>query len=190
MLQTWRTDPFYQMMEKEGDEGRILGFVKGLRLSAQLIYMLRSTLSSYGLEVDWGHLVDESQRSCSNECDIIIHKPGYIQKWNGNEKPIMDFKFIKCSATLAVISCKSFLTSIDKDYCRNLKTYKVKNTLLFAECCFSTSVQTLERNARRAGYKGFCYVYTVDKKNNSIVKEDEEVYLSFLGAIRKLVTPR
>lgn len=187
MLQAWRTDPFYQMMEKEGEEGRVLGFVKGLRLSAQLVYILRSALSSSSLEVDWGHLIDDKEQSCSSECDIIIHRPGHFHKWNGHENPIMDFRFIKCSTAVAIISCKSFLKSVDRDYCRNLKKFKVRNTLLFAECCFASSVQTLANNARRAGYKAFCYIYTIDPSDTSIVSKDERVYLGFLKTVRDLV---
>ena len=189
MLRTWRTDEYYQTMEKEGAEGRILGFVKGLHLSAQLIYRLRLVLSSYDVEVDWGHLVDEKQQFCSRECDIIIHMPGYLHKWNGDEHPIMDFRFIKSSAALAVISCKSLLKSVDKEYCRNIKQFKVNNIFLFAECCSSSSVKTLEQNSKKAGYKGLCYAYTVDSRHESIVKEDPKVYERFLKAILRL-TPR
>src|SRR5258707_13284732 len=58
-------------------EGDILGFVKGLRLSARLIYFLRErlseTLSQSNLAVSWGQLLDDNCEFCSRECDVIIH---------------------------------------------------------------------------------------------------------------------
>jgi hypothetical protein len=62
-------------------EGDILGFVKGLRLSAGIIYFFNQKLSSHPeLEVSWGHLLDEKQLSCSRECDVIIHSRGSAMK--------------------------------------------------------------------------------------------------------------
>lgn len=61
-------------------EGDILGFVKGLRLSARVIYFLRERLSSTGLEVSWGHILDQKERSCSPECDVVIHRKGYVRR--------------------------------------------------------------------------------------------------------------
>ena len=84
-LSQWRVDPQIQEMERESPGGVILGFVKGLRLSARLIYAIREHLSTFGLEVDWGHLLTEEGDSCSPECDIIIHLPGWERRWNGYE---------------------------------------------------------------------------------------------------------
>src|SRR2546430_3267930 len=63
-------------------EGDILGFVKGLRLSAGVIYFLKQRLSGLSVDVSWGHLLDEQERSCSPECDVIVHN-GYLLQWNG-----------------------------------------------------------------------------------------------------------
>src|SRR5438552_2708552 len=95
-------------------EGDILGFVKGLRLSARVIYFLRERLSPTGLEVNWGHLIDANEQSCSPECDVVIHTKGHMRKWNGSDRPVMDFKFIEATSVRAVVSCKSLLKSIDQ----------------------------------------------------------------------------
>ena len=58
-LVQWRLDPIIRLMETTKDRGRILGFVKGLRLSARILYILRTIVSSQKLEVSWGHLVDD-----------------------------------------------------------------------------------------------------------------------------------
>ena len=115
----------------------ILGFVKGLRFSARLIYAIRDHLSSSDYEVDWGHLLTSDGDSCSPECDIIIHKRGCVREWNGWKEPVMNFKFIECKDAIAVISCKSMITSIDKkhkSYIKALKPY-VDKIFIFAECC-------------------------------------------------------
>jgi len=95
-LAKWRLDPSIKLMDSKKAKGRILDFVKGLRLSAQIAYLIRNILSADSLEVNWGHLIDNHGKSCSPECDIIIHRQGQIQKWNGSERPIMDFRFINC----------------------------------------------------------------------------------------------
>src|SRR5258708_1132051 len=55
-------------------EGHILGFVRGLRLSARVLYFLREHLSETGLAVSWGHLLNDAQQSCSPEPEITIHE--------------------------------------------------------------------------------------------------------------------
>ena len=55
---SFRIDPIIRMMEKNKEKGRILGFLRGLRLSAHLIYAIRDVLSGSGLHAAWGHLMD------------------------------------------------------------------------------------------------------------------------------------
>jgi hypothetical protein len=156
-LLNWRIDPFIRAMEERKEEGRILAFVRGLHFSAQLIYAIRDLVSETTLEVDWGHLVDESENYCSRECDIIIHKRGHKGRWNGG---IMDFKFIKKEKAVAVISCKSYLTpsKVDKSYVSSITPY-VQRVWLFAECCESKYTESVIRQAKLAGYKNFWYMY-------------------------------
>jgi hypothetical protein len=93
----------------------------------------------------------------------------------------MDFKFIACQNAVAVISCKSFLKSVDREYCRKMNSY-VDNVLLFAECCKPGSVNGLKRSALSAGYKGFWYLYKFDVETSECVHEESvwEDFLSFL----------
>lgn len=156
-LLNWRIDPFIRAMEDKKEEGRILAFVRGLHFSAQLIYAIRELVSETSLEVDWGHLIDESEKYCSRECDIIIHKRGHKGRWNGG---IMDFKFIKKEKAVAVISCKSYLTTgaVDKSYVPAVAPYAQK-IWLFAECCESKYTESVIKQARRAGYENFWYMY-------------------------------
>lgn len=183
----WRLNPDIRLMDTKRTKGRILGFVKGLRFSTQIAYLIRNIVSSEDVEVNWGHLIDENRNSCSPECDIIVHKKGHIQRWNGTEKPIMDFKFIESKNALAVISCKSQTKSIDKEYCKNFHKYNVKNILLFAECCRPKSIDRLKTQADDAGYKGFFHLYTLDKKD--IIDRDDNVYLAFIQAIKNVSKP-
>lgn len=177
-LATWRLNPMISLMEVNKAKGRILGFVKGLRFSARIAYLIRNIVSSEDVEVNWGHLIDNKGKSCSPECDIIIHRNGCIRKWNGEENHIMDFRFIKCEDALAVISCKSKTASIDKEYCEDFRKYELKNIFLFAECCLPKSIDRLKTQAISAGYKGFYYLYAIDKKGN--IKCDEKQYLAFI----------
>ena len=184
-LSSWRLDPVIKLMNKKGGKGKILGFVQGLRLSAQLIYILRKIVVRYNLHVNWGHLVNEDGSSCSPECDVIIHKPGALQEWNGSDQPVMNFKFIKCSDAVAVISCKSSIESIDTTYCSDFLNYNVTDIFLFAECCRSGSIRRLTRQAKSAGYKGFFYLYSV-KGNRSFIQQDQQVYSEFVKTIENI----
>jgi hypothetical protein len=165
-------------------QGDILGFVKGLRLSARVIYYIREQLSDSMCDVNWGHLLDSEERSCSPECDVIIHKKGHIRKWNGHTHSIMDFTFIRVSDAHAVVSCKSILYSIDKKYPKELKKFGIKNILLFAECCEKSKFKSLEARAKKAGYKGLWCLYMTDK-DGAFVNMDENSYLKFIKVLRK-----
>lgn len=182
-LQEWRIDPEIKKLERGRPGGLILGFIKGLRLSAKLIYAIRKNLSRPGLEVNWGHLY-HADEGLSPECDIIIHLPGRLQRWNGSSNPIMDVSFVDSRKAIAVVSCKSFIRRVDIDYCSRMKPY-VSNILLFAECCAPGSVQRLKQSAKSAGYKGFWYLYTCTKKCDTEHNENE--WLNFLEEIRRIV---
>lgn len=163
-------------------EGDILGFVKGLKLSAGVIYFLRERLSSTDLEINWGHLLDQEKDSCSPECDAIVHTKGHVRKWNGTETPIMDFRFVSTTNVRAVVSCKSKLTAIDKDYPKALKKYGVKNVFLFAECCDEGQFPRLRAAATSAGYRGLWCLYLTQKKGSSF-KTDEKMLIAFGDAV-------
>jgi len=163
-------------------EGDILGFVRGLRLSARVIYFLRERLSDTNLEVNWGHLVNPNDDSCSPECDVVIHIKGHVRKWNGSDKPIMDFTFIEAAHARAVVSCKSSLGAIDKQYPKDLKKYGVRNIFLFAECCAEDDFPRLREAAIKAGYRGLWCLYLT---RGSTFKTDERMYVSFGDALSR-----
>jgi len=185
-LARWRVDAFVREIEKEKRAGRILGFIRGLRLSARLVYALRDHLSSTGVEVHWGHIVDVGTGLCSPECDVIIHKPGSRGRWNGTEEPVMDFRFIDSRLTVAVVSCKSLIHRVDRGYCHRMAHY-VANVLLFAECCHPARVKGLRRAAQEAGYRGFWYLYAWEPESSKY-PHDETVWEDFLSQVEKLVT--
>lgn len=177
-LQTLRSA---QPLVKKRDgryEGDILGFVKGLRLSAGVIYFLQEKLSQTDLEVSWGHLLDDQKASCSPECDVIVHTRGYWHRWNGGDHPIMEFKFIEISQARAVISCKSQLTSIDRDYPKSLKKFGVNKVFLFAETCPATRFDNLQETAKRAGYAGLCCLYLTGR-NGIFMEVNEKMWVEF-----------
>ena len=74
----WNIDPEIVEMQKNKDPGLILPFVKGLRLSARLVYIIRDHLSCLPLQVSWGHLLSPNGDSCSPECDVIVHQQGQV----------------------------------------------------------------------------------------------------------------
>lgn len=187
-LSQWRINPQIQEMEREKPGGIILGFVKGLRLSARLIYAIREHLSSTDLQVDWGHLLTEEGNSCSPECDIIIHSPGHEREWNGNEHKIMDFKFINCRQAVAVISCKSLIKTVDRKYPQRLKPY-VDKVLLFAECCEPNAVNRLKASAKSAGYTGFWYLYTCNQATCECTV-DPKHWEKFLRTLKSIASDR
>lgn len=167
--------------------GDILGFVRGLRISARLAYFLRDRLSIYPqVDVSWGHLLDDSDNlaSCSPECDIVIHQRGFHRRWNGGDHPIMDFRFIKASSACSIVSCKSQLASIDADYPQAMKEFGVKKVFLFAECCEEAAFARLETSAKKAGYAGLCCLYFT-KKNRVGFTRNETLYVEFVAAIER-----
>ncbi|GEM_PF-717122 len=171
-------------------EGDILGFVRGLRLSARVIYFLRERLSRTELEVSWGHILDINEQSCSPECDVIIHTKGHVRRWNGNggDKPVMEFKFIDARSVRAVVSCKSLLNSIDKDYPAALKAFGVKSVFLFAECCRESRWVGLQKKARKVGYQGASCLYFTKEDDESLTKTDESMYVIFGESVVKAVS--
>jgi hypothetical protein len=184
-LVTLRTHPPLVKRQDGRYEGDILGFVRGLRLSARVIYFLRERLSTTGLEINWGHVVKDEQ-SCSPECDIIIHTAGHVRKWNGNAAPVMDFKFVDASSVRAVVSCKSTLDHIDKDYPKALKKYGVKKIFLFAEVCRASQLKSLRSAAKKAGYSGLWSLCLVEKPEAGFTT-DERMYVDFGETLLKAV---
>ena len=163
-------------------EGDILGFVRGLRLSARVLYFLRNHLSDTGFQVCWGHLLSANEESCSPECDIIVHDKGLITEWNGSAKPVMHFSFVTASAARVVISCKSVLSSIDAKYPKALRKHGIKHVFLFAETCRASQLKTLRKKARIAGYAGVWCLYTTDPKS-SILGTNETKLIEFGEAL-------
>jgi hypothetical protein len=181
----WRVDSFIREMEAERRKGRVLPFVRGLHLSAQLIYFLRDLLSGSRLTADWGHLLDSTESFCSCECDVIIHKNGQIGRWDGNERPVMDFKFISLEKAVVVISCKSYLRTgdVDKQYCESTKEF-VDRVWLFAECCNPRSIESIRNKAERCGYDKFWPLYTWSKKTSPT--PNREGWNDFVEEVKRL----
>jgi hypothetical protein len=166
--------------------GSILGFVKGLRISAKLIYFIRHTLSNHSCEVDWGHIIDISSGACSPECDVIIHNPGFFERWNGGgDKPVMDFLFVESKHVKAVVSCKSKLTTIDEAYPKLMAEHGITKVFLFAECCSRSNYENLKSQAILAGYVGvWCAYFTTGQEG--AIEEDENHYVDFWTTLRSL----
>ena len=182
-MSEWRIDSFIRELEAKKAKGRILPFIRGLRFSALLVYAIREILSGTELNTNWGHLLDKDGNYCSPECDIIIHRNGHIARWNGNEKPIMDFRFIDSQNAAAVISCKSYLSSIDKKYCISIKPY-VDKVWLVAECCDPKSAESLKKRALKSGYDNFYNTYFWNKDISPMPNKDE--WMNFVEELKKL----
>ena len=165
-------------------QGHILGFVKGLRISARLIYFIRKCLSTQSLQVSWGHIIDVDSGACSPECDVIIHLPGHYDKWNDGDKPVMEFLFVEARYVKAVVSCKSVLAGIDQQYPDQLRAVGVTNVILFAESCSQTNYENLKKQAIAAGYSGLWCSYFTQSSGDEFIT-DENHYNEFHTALRK-----
>jgi hypothetical protein len=168
-------------------EGDILGFVRGLRLSARIAYFVRDQLNDTKYRTSWGHLLDDAERSCSPECDVIIHKKGHVRAWNGFKKSIMNFKFIRANQAVAIISCKSTLKSIDADYPKGLRKFGIKHVLLFAETCPEGSFARLRQRAKRAGYQGLWCLYLTGP-DGSMKSIKDSIHLDFIKTLKKVAS--
>jgi hypothetical protein len=183
-FRSWRMCNFIRQLEASKRNGRVLPFVRGLRLSAQLIYAIRELLEGTELTANWGHLLDVDRKFCSSECDVIIHrKTAHIRKWDGTEKPVMDFRFVSMAGTLVVISCKSLVRTIDEEYVVKLKKY-VDRVWLFGECCGPRSIVSLTEKAQLAGYEHFWHLYTWSPKTEE--KLNKQGWNNFVSEVEKL----
>jgi hypothetical protein len=189
-LKTLRQFPPVTQQSSGRYEGDILGFVRGLRLSARVLYFLRDHLSGTGLQVSWGHLISDSEESCSPECDIIVHQPGIVRRWNGSDNPVMNFSFINARDARLVVSCKSTLSSIDAQYPKDLKKHGVKSVFLFAETCKASALEGLRKRAVKAGYAGFWCLYTTSEADPFFFKTDEPMLIDFGTRIFELANRR
>ncbi len=136
------------------------------------------------MTANWGHLLDDEEVFCSPECDVIIHKKdGQVRRWNGSENPVMDFRFIRTSKAVAVISCKSQTKTVDVDYVQQVKHY-VGRVWLFGECCGPRSGRRLLQRAQEAGYEHFWYLYSWSPCTEVVLNEDG--WQHFVGEVEKL----
>jgi hypothetical protein len=149
---------------KDLDKDSVLRFVRGLRFSARIIYILRKKMGATNLQVDWGHIWGKQM---SRECDIIIHR-GAFHGWNGDGgiNPVMNFKFVESKNVVAVISCKSLIRpgDVDAKFSAETKAYS-KKIFLFAECCALGKFKDVEKKVLKAGYQKFWCLYEWDAKN-------------------------
>ena len=192
-MNSHRIDDFIRMVEQRPgrNKGSILAFVRGLRLSALLIYAIRDILSDTPLSAYWGQIIDEGGLFLSNECDIIIcPKDSYEMKWNGdgktNESDIMDYRFINKDVVRAVISCKSNMqkSDVEVDYYDNLSEY-VEQIWLFAECCGPRSHTAIKNHALAIGYSNFWYLYRWSRTSGDTIDALDE-WKNFEAQIRSL----
>ena len=189
-LEDWRSDNEIRQANMEG--GGVFDFVKGLRLAARLIYILKSKLSDYNLDANWGQILDKNGFYLSPECDIIVHRGKDVDRWNGegqNIENVMDFRFIELTKVLVVISCKSYLTSFseaDRRYCQRLKPYlRGRKLWLFAECVPIGREGTIDKQAKNIGHDRLWYLYTWDEKNMQ-PEEPRPLWEKFFDEIDKL----
>ena len=54
----WTMSDFIRQLESRKSKGRVFSFIRGLRLSAHLIYAIRDRLIGSDLTANWGHLLD------------------------------------------------------------------------------------------------------------------------------------
>lgn len=184
----WRMDDYLKLLNKMNQKGwgKVLPFVRGLRLSARLIYIIRKNLNGTNLAADWGHLMNEAGDYLTPECDIILYdKKGKIDEWNDQTKnAVMNFKFIENTSAKLVISCKSLLktSDVDKAYCEEVKKF-VNRIWLFAECCGPRSPLKIKERAKQSGYEKFFFLYTWSEAKG--IKPDQEGWIEFINLIRE-----
>ena len=159
--------------------GQVLPFVKGLYFSAKIIYFIRSVLPST-LHVNWGHIIHNDQTFFSPECDIIIHKPGSTIRWNGE---VLDFHFVDLADVVAVISCKSSVTSIEIDYCKKLIAFGVGKIGLVGEVCSRKALAGLRDKAKDVGY---CDLWCLALENAEGRTYDENHLLEFIRFVESI----
>jgi len=186
-LKVWRDqiDP-----QTTPDRKGILPFVKGLKFSAQILYIANDLLEGSKLKAVWGHIVNEKDEYnvYSRECDIIIYNstiPNWkVNNWNGKRQDrIMDFYFIRKSAAVGVISCKSNMDTTDKAYPKLMKKY-VDNVWLFAECCGHNREASLRKQAKKYGYKDLWFLYSWEVKKESV--PNQKSWERFEDSIKKI----
>ena len=180
-LQPWRTDPGILTLPSSEKATLVFPFAKGQRLSARLTYALRNALAG-SHQVDWGQLLTDEDL-CSPECDIIIHTPGSKARWNGSPGQVLDFHFVELAKVVAVISCKSMVTSVDESYCRDLMSFGVQSVGLMGEACQSSAFKGLKDKATKAGY---CDFWCLALEDAGVRTCDEHISLGFVQYLESL----
>jgi hypothetical protein len=169
---------------------QVLSYVQGLRFSALLIYSIRKILAATDWTASWGVVLGCDGRP-SPECDIILHgKEKHDYAWNGGaggDQPIMDFRFVASAEARLVISCKSTLSSINKNIRRDARGLRpfVDRIWLFAENCDATKVKKLTKDAQDAGYERMWYLYGLQNPEQCRA-DDQARWCKFAGELKRL----
>ncbi len=160
--------------------GQILPFVRGLYLSAKIIYFIREVLHAKDLNVNWGHIIHETQIYCSPECDIIIHKHKSARVWNGD---VLDFHFVDTKHVVAVVSCKSEVNSIDDEYYKKMTAFGITRVGLIGEVASRTNFDNLRSKAQAAGYADFWCLALQDALGRAHNEPSLVQFIQFLEAL-------
>ncbi len=169
----------------------VLPFIWGLRFSALLIYRIRKVLRGSSLKASWGAILSDAGGICSPECDVIVHEGESAYVWNGDDAVddrVMDFHFVPRDQARLVISCKQRIRSVGAKMRRDafrLMEY-VPRVWLFAVCCKEGRQEDLERQARKAGYERFWWLYSLAK--GGMERENEPGWAGFVEELRRIDT--
>lgn len=163
-------------------------FVKGLILATNIIKVIEK-YQQEGYHADWGQVIDKrSGNALSNESDIIIYKGKPGCKTIKNQS--MKFVLVDKNQARVVIQVKSGIDAVreeDKKYCKSLSKF-VPEVWFFAECCWANKpsrVKDIRSKLKRAGYKQFFYLYSMDDKR-SCKSIDYNQFVKFIELIKKI----
>lgn len=163
-------------------------FVKGLILATNIIKVIEK-YQPEGYYTDWGQVIDKrSGDALSNESDIIIYKGKPGCKTIKNQS--MKFVLVDKNQARVVIEVKSGIDAVregDKKYCKSLLKF-VPEVWFFAECCWANSqsrVEAIRSKLRRAGYKQFFYLYSMDDER-SCKNINYKQFVRFIELIKRI----
>ena len=102
----------------------------------------------------------------------------------------MRFVLVDKKQARVVVQVKSGIDAVredDKKYCKNLSKF-VPEVWFFAECCWANNqsrVRNIRNKLKKAGYKHFFYLYSIDDKKSSR-HIDQKQFIKFIELIKKI----
>jgi hypothetical protein len=188
-----------QVLENVGEWGKEGFCLRSFVFNSRIIYQIKDIVVPNGLDVSWGHPIDDKGK-IGPESDIIIFRGVPEKEWNGfGNPPVIRIVFVNVRNLISVIECKKKISIYrrnrgqirnQKALCEKIKRFTdfgiPQNILwLLSERIDYDSDRERSRIANivttRIGFVKFFFLFDENKENIN-----ESDWISFLNDIEQL----